>query len=32
MRAFLKKYIGPIYVVLIALVVIGILVCNDEMG
>lgn len=32
MRAFLKKYIGPVYVALIAAVVAGILVCNGELG
>ena len=32
MRAFWKKYIGPIYIALIALIVTGILVCNNEIG
>lgn len=32
MRAFFKKYFGPIYVLLISSVVVGILICNNELG
>ena len=32
MRAFLKKYFGPIYIMLITVAVAGILICNRELG